>query len=90
MATAGPRLEEVWQARTPITTAERDELTATLAIHRQKILDVTNDFRPDNLNHVRRLQRRALRRALLDLGLVTITPRAITLPFKLQKAAKIS
>ena len=29
--------------------------------HRQKIRDVTNDFRPDNLNHVRRLQRRALR-----------------------------
>ena len=76
--------------RTPITTVKHDAFTAACAIHRQKIRDVTNDFRPDNLNHVRRLQRRALRRALLDLGLVTITQRAITLPFKLHKAAKIS
>ena len=76
--------------RTPITTEERNALTAALATHRQKIRDVTNDGDPAKVNHVRRLQRRALRRALLDLGLVTITPRAITLPFKLHKAAKIS
>jgi hypothetical protein len=51
---------------------------------------VTTNFDLAKVNHVRRLNRKALRRALLDLGLVTIKPRAFTLPFKLRKAAKIS
>ena len=85
-----PSPAKSWADPTPITTAEHDQLAAALATHRQEIRDVTNDFDPAKLNHVRRLQRRALRRALLDLGLVTMNRRALTLPFTLHKAAKIS
>jgi transposase InsO family protein len=86
----GPTPSQRWAARTPITEAERDQLAMAIGKHREKILAVTSDFHPDNLNHKHRVCRQAVRRALLDLGLLTITRRSISLPFKLKKRAKIS
>jgi hypothetical protein len=70
--------------------------TAALAAARRCLLSaaycpavVTTTFNLAKVSHVRRLNRQALRRALLDLGLVTIKRRTITTPFKLQKAVMI-
>jgi putative transposase len=85
-----PTPTERWATRAPITKQEREEFYAVVRENRQKIQDVTTRVDRDNLNQERCVQRQAVRQALLDLGLLTITRRSITLPFKLAKAAKIS
>jgi Integrase core domain len=85
-----PTASELWHARQPITPQERDQLQRTFADHREQIIADLTDFDSDNRHHIHQVLRQALRRALLDLGLLTITRRSIPLPIKLNKRDMIS
>ncbi|MFZ5833332.1 MAG: hypothetical protein ACOY3P_24850, partial [Planctomycetota bacterium] len=86
----GPTPTERWHERTPIPEQERNALAAAIAKNRKRILRVTTPEESARLNHERHVTRSAVRRALTDLGLLTITWRSITPPFKLRKADTIS
>jgi len=79
-----------WAARAPITAEQRDALTQNIAAQNQQAQRLTNAEKPPKLKSQSRFFRAAVRRALLDLGLLTINPRSISPPFILQKRAKIS
>ena len=49
-----------------------------------------DDYDPNNKNHQNQVLRQAVRQALLELGLLTITRRSIPLPPKRKERAKIS
>jgi transposase InsO family protein len=87
----GPTPSELWASRTPITREERDHLAAAIEGHRQRILIEWKDhIDPQNKNHQHQVHRRAVRRALLDVGLLTVTRRSIPLPIKRENRDKIS
>jgi transposase InsO family protein len=87
----GPTPSELWASRTPITSQERDQLAAAIAGHRQRILAEWKDhIDPQNKNHQHQVHRQAVRRALLEVGLLTVTRRSIPLPIKRQNRDKIS
>lgn len=82
---------ERWSGRSPISADERAQWAATLARHRDALLAETSaDPTALNETQLRRLHRHAVRRALLELGLLTITRRSIPLPIPSPKVAKIS
>ena len=88
-----PTPAQCWAARNPITDPQRDALTqsvASIAAQIQEAQRLTNPEKLPTINPQSRLFRAAVRRALLDLGLLSINPRSITPPFILQKRAKIS
>jgi transposase InsO family protein len=86
----GPSPSQRWAARTPITDQQRNALAQTITEHRQRLLPVTTNREVATVKYQRRVYRAAVRRALIDLGLLSITRRSIIPPFKLQKRAKIS
>jgi len=79
-----------WASRKPITDADRDRLETLIRTHQRAIITELPEFNPRNKNHVNKVLRQAVRRALLDDGLLTITRRSITPPLKRQKLAKFS
>jgi transposase InsO family protein len=86
----GPTHRERWEAREPITPQLRQAFVAAVERHRQAILvEREAAFDPQNKNHQHQVQRQAVRRAFLELGLLTITRRSIPLPIKRKKRAKI-
>jgi transposase InsO family protein len=87
----GPTPAQRWNARTPINPSDRAALVAALARHRKKVIaERGDDYNPNNKNHQRQVQRQAVLRALLELGLLTIDRRSITPPLMPKKRAKIS
>lgn len=86
----GPTPAERWSARTPVADQERDDLAQAITKHYQRLLPLTTNGQPATVNDQRRVYRAAVRQALLDLGLLSITRRSISPPFKLKKRAKIS
>ena len=87
----GPTHSQQWAGRTPIEPAQRQQFRDTLARHEQDVLaERRDDIVPGNKNHQHQVLRQAARRALLELGLLTITKRSISLPIKRKKRAKIS
>lgn len=81
---------ECWASRNPILDVDRDRLETLIRTHQRAIIAELPEFNPRNKNHVNKVLRQAVRRALLDDGLLTITRRSITPPLKRQKLAKIS
>ncbi len=79
-----------WAKRPPITDADRDRLETLTRTHQRAIIGKLPEFNPRNKNHQHKVLRQAIRQALLDAGLLTITRRSITPPLKRQKMAKIS
>jgi transposase InsO family protein len=80
-----------WAARSPVSAALREQLSAMISRYREQVIAERGDnFQPANKNHQHQVFRQAARRALLDLGLLTITRRSIPLPLKRKKRAKIS
>jgi len=54
--------------------------------HQQQVIAERQDtFNIENKNHQHQVLRQAARRALLELGLLTITRRSIPLPLKRKK-----
>ena len=86
----GPTLSERWSARRPITTEERAAMAGAITAARHELLLMTSAQQPATVKEERCVQRHAVHRELVDHGLLTVTERLITPPFKLQKAAKIS
>jgi transposase InsO family protein len=87
----GPTPTELWASRTPITSEERDQTAAAIEGHRQRILLEWKDhIDPQNKNHQHQVHRQAVRRALLDVGLLTVTRRSISLPLKQKNRDNIS
>jgi transposase InsO family protein len=88
-----PAASQRWAARRPITDEQRNALAQSIAaenLRLQQIQRLTDLNSTLTLNDQRRFFRAAVRRALLDLGLLTINPRSISPRFILQKRAKIS
>ena len=86
----GPTPDDLWSDRTAITEVERTEFRAAVLRQRDTIAHehspaetITNA----TTSHV--IHRQAVRRALVELGLLSITRRSITLPLRLLKLAKI-
>jgi transposase InsO family protein len=87
----GPTPAQRWSARTPIDPAQRQQLVAAIERHSQQIIAERKDnFCAENKNHQHQVLRQAARRALLELGLLTITRRSISPPLKRKKQDKIS
>jgi transposase InsO family protein len=78
-----------WAGRPGITERERDWLETTIRTHQREIIEKMDEFDPQNRNHKHKVLRQAVRRALLDTGLLTINRRSITPPLKRQNWAKI-
>jgi transposase InsO family protein len=85
-----PSPAQRWAARTPISDDERATLLRSVAENFEYILEVTKRKPCAKVRFVRRVLRAAVRQALLECGLLSITPRFITLPFKLKKRARFS
>ena len=87
----GPTHSELWAARKSIPVEQRAAFIAAVERHRQRVLAERKDhWNLKNKNHRRQVHRQAVRRALLELGLLTITRRSISPPLKSKKADKIS
>jgi hypothetical protein len=87
----GPTPTQRWQQRLPITEDQRGQLLAAVEKHRQRVLDELTD--PIDANSIRQqhqVHRQAVRRALLEAGLLTVTRRSIPLPLNPHKRDKIS
>ena len=79
-----------WISRPAITEQDRDQLETLIRMHQRAIIETMSEFNPRNQNHKHKVLRLAVRRAMLDAGLLTITRRSITPPLKRQNWAKIS
>lgn len=87
---AGPTPADRWNARPPIQDSQRAQLQIAIQQHRTQIIATwQGQFDEDNKSHQQQVFRQATRRALLDLGLLTITRRSITLPLKRKKGDNI-
>jgi len=77
----GPTPAQRWRQRPAITDEERTELSAAIDKHRQRVIDErTEPIDANNKRQQHQLHRQAVRRALLDVGLLTVTRRSIPLP----------
>lgn len=83
----GPTHAELWKHRQPIQPLERDQLAEAVAKHRARVLA---ELSPNDQHHEHHVLRQAVRRALLELGLLTITRRSIPLPLNAKKKDRIT
>jgi transposase InsO family protein len=82
----GPTPGELWSRRISISPVERATFRSSVEQDRGEIVSERGDsFDPNNENHKRQVHRQAVRRALLDGGLLTITRRSIRPPLKRKK-----
>lgn len=86
----GPTPLEFWAPRPPIPDTERTRLATAIARHRTRVLAERPDIDTNNRNHQHQVHREAVRRALVELDLLTITRRPIPLPIRAKKVARIS
>jgi transposase InsO family protein len=82
----GPTPGQLWSRRAAISPEQRATFRSTVGQCRAEIItERGNSFDPQNTNHRKQVHRQAVRRALLDCGLLTITRRSIRLPLKRKK-----
>jgi transposase InsO family protein len=81
----GPVPDDAWCARSPIADAERTQFRLAVDRHRATIDQQHSAL--DTISYL--VHRQAVRRALVELGLLSITRRSITLPLRYLKMAKI-
>lgn len=88
----GPSPDELWQRRVTVSPETRAAFAASVQRQRDHVNQqegiVDTDVLP--LAKERRLQRQALRRALVEHGYLLVSRRQITLPIPRQKTANIS
>ena len=87
----GSTPDDLWLGRSPLTDIERTEFQLAVLRHRDTIerQHPFTETTTDTSTTMYSLHRQAVRRALVDLGLLSITRRSITLPLRLLKLAKI-
>ena len=85
----GPCPEELWDARTPLTPAQRDTFRQTVTALRSQIEVTGESPKPTTEMEERALNRQAIRRALVEHGYLRYTRRRIYPPIRSQKAAEI-
>ena len=85
----GPCPEELWDARTPLTPAQRDTFRQTVTALRSQIEVTGESPKPTTEMEERALNRQAIRRALVEHGYLRYTRRRIYPPIRKQKAAGI-
>lgn len=87
----GSTPDDLWLGRSPITDVERTEFELAVLRHRDTIerQHPFTETTTDTSTTIYSLHRQAVRRALVDLGLLSITRRSITLPLRLLNLAKI-
>jgi hypothetical protein len=88
----GPTRQEVWDRRLPISAAERAAFGRTLDGHRRAVRLEQMIPLQDTLGRAAqaKVDRVAIRRALVEHGILTFTRRSITPPLTADFAAKIS
>jgi len=83
----GPTHCDLWEQHQPIQFFERDQLAEAVARHRAQVII---EVGPNDHHHQHHVLRQAVRRALLELGLLTITRRSIPLPLNYKKRDRIT
>jgi transposase InsO family protein len=87
----GPTPSNLWSTRVPIGPQQRKQFLAAVERHRAEIIaERKSNLNLKNKNHQRQVQRQAVRRALLECGLLTITWRSVSPPLNPKKRDKIS
>jgi hypothetical protein len=86
-----PTPEEIWQARTPIDTAERDGFLLTVERVRSQMEETMDPLSQESLTAADKAanERRVIRQALVELGILSTEWRSISLPIKPRKRARI-
>jgi hypothetical protein len=86
-----PTALDLWQSRTPIDQAEREQIHLTVERIRSQMNQTMDPLWRRSLNAADEaaIHRRVVRRALVDLGILSVTWRSITLPLKPRKWARI-
>jgi len=86
-----PTALEVWQSRTLIDQAERERIYLTVERIRSQINQTMDPRSRESLTAADEaaIHRRVVRQALVELGILSVTWRSITLPLKPKKWAKI-
>jgi hypothetical protein len=82
----------VWESRSPITPAERERFLLTVQRLRNQIHEAMDLASQESLTAADQaaIHRRVVRQALVELGILSITWRSISLPIKPRKCARIS
>jgi transposase InsO family protein len=87
---AAPTAVERWAERKPVTELQRQTFRDTIDRHRGELIAAllrknpcTSDLEHDTIERI------AIRRALVELGILTLNRRSITLPIKPNNLAKI-
>lgn len=83
----GPTHHDLWEERQPIQPFERDQLAEAVAKHRARVM---TELGPDDQHRHHHVLRQAVRRALLELGLLSITRRSIPLSLNSKKRDRIT
>ncbi len=86
---SGPTPSELRDGHRPISPEQRCSFHAAVHRHREEIIAAYKSFNPENKNHQRQVHRQAVRKVLIEFGLLTTTRRSIPLPLKRKKGAKI-
>mgnify|MGYP002623386377 CR=1 FL=1 len=87
---AGPTAQEIWNTRTLLSQHDRETIRQAIDRHRKNVLMELRADQAQQPEVSALIHRRAVRRALLECGLLTITRRSITLPIKSKNLAKIT
>ena len=82
---------DLWQSRTPIDRAERERIYLTVEQIRSQMDHTMDPLSRRSLTAADKaaIHRRVVRRALVELGILSVTRRLITLPLKPKKWARI-
>ena len=87
----GPTPSQLWAGHLPIDPQQRKQFLASVERHRAEIVaERKGNLNLKNKNHQRQVQRQAVRQALLEGGLLTITRRSVSPPLNPKKRDKIS
>jgi transposase InsO family protein len=87
---SGPTPDDLWSRRAPISEGERTQFRTTVLDHSVRIeRQHASAESPTDAPMNHSILRQAIRRALVELGLLSITRRSITLPLRFLKMAKI-
>jgi len=87
-----PTALEIWKSRSPIHAAERENFLLTLDTFRSPMKEAMNPESQDPLTQAElaAIERRVVRQALVELGILSTNWRSLTLPMKPRKCARIS
>jgi len=82
---------DLWQSRTPIDRAERERVHLTVEQSRSQMDHTLDPLSRRSVTAADKaaIHRRVVRRALVELGILSVTRRLITLPLKPKKRARI-